>query len=178
MPTRRFPALAFVLLCLALSGLVLRRQMAAHPVRPAPSDQEQGAALPPAFGGRWPTIPGWHTASGPTRRAVLASVQGQLDAFRAGDADKAMFYQSQGLRHNFASPAAFLDTIRTHYPEFGDCRSVHFSQVGADKTAQYAEVVVTVRGPDGRAARGDYEMVMEDGRYRVLSVAGGGPVRE
>ena len=175
MPTRRFPALAFVLLCLALSGLVLRRQMAAHPRPPAPP--EPGASLP-AFQGQWQTMPGWHAASGPTRQAVLASVLGQLDAFRRGDADRAMFYQSRGLRRNFASPQAFLDTIRRSYPAFGHCRSVSFGPVGADKTAQYAEVVVRVRGPDGRAAQGDYLMVLEDGRYRVRAVSGGGPVRE
>ena len=174
MPTRRFPALAFVLLCLALSGLVLRRQMAAHPRPPAPP--EPGASLP-AFQGQWQTMPGWHAASGPTRQAVLASVLGQLDAFRRGDADRAMFTEPRpAAKLRLAAGLSGHDP--PDLPEFGHCRSARFGPVGADKTARFAEVVVTVHGPDGRAARGDYLMVLEDGRYRVAGVQGGGPVRE
>ena len=174
MTSRTLPTAAFVILCLALSGLVLRRQMAAHPVRPEPLRQNE--AHSPFFGA--PSDRGnWHVAAEPTRKAVTASIQGQLDALRDGDGPKAVAYQSVGLRHSFGSPQGFVDGIRRGYPEFGYCQSVHFGPVWADKTAQFAEVGVTVRGVNGRTARGEYQMVKERRGYRVAGVLGGQVVR-
>ena len=177
MTSRTFPAIAFVALCLGLSGLILRRQMAAHPVLHAPPRQEQGDYESP-FRGAPPDRGDWYVAAEPTRKAVTASVQGQLDALRDGDGPKAVFYQSRGLRAGFASPEGFVASIRRGYPEFGYCQSARFGPVWADKTTRFAEVIVTVRGANGRTARGDYQMVKEEGGYRVSAVLGGGAVRD
>ena len=162
---RRAAPLVFAALCLGLSGLVLRRQIAAHPP-PAP---------PPAPTPR-PSPPPAHVAGGAARRAVLDTVLGQLAALRAGDADKALSYQSRGLRRNFGSAAQFTRMIVTHYPEFGRSRAADCGPVLTDPTGRYATVVVTVTGEDGRRARGYYQLLREDGVYRVAGVVGGQPL--
>ena len=175
MTSRTLPATAFVVLCLVLSGLILRRQMAAHPILPTP--QEQSEPQPPFQGA--PSHRGtWHVAAEPTRKAVTASIQGQLDALRDGDGPKAVAYQSLGLRHGFGSPEGFVSGIRREYPEFGYFRSAHFGPVWTDNAARFAEVIVTVHGANGRTARGDYQMVKEAGGYRVAGVLGGRPTQE
>ena len=176
MTSRTLSAAAFVVLCLALSGLILRRQMAAHPVPHTQPGQERGDAQSPFFSSL-PNRGGWHVAAESTRKAVTASIQGQLDALRDGDGPKAVSYQSLGLRRSFGSPQGFIDGIRRGYPEFGYCRAARFGPVWTDKTARFAEVDVTVQGEDGRTAQGDYQMVREAGGYRVAGVLGGRAVR-
>lgn len=178
MTSRTLPAAAFVLLCLGLSGLVLRRQMAAHPIRPDQAGRERGEGRARAFENQLAGRPGAHVADERTGRAIVGAIRGQLTAFRAADGSKAMSYQSRGLRRGFGSPQGFVEGIRHGYPEFGDSTAVRFAPVWVDGAGRFAEVVVTVRGANGRQARGDYEMVKEDGVYRVAGVRGGGPARD
>jgi len=170
---RRIAPVLFVALCLSLSGLVLHRQIAAHPVprtaeAPADADAPGSADAPPVLDPKT-----WHVAAGPARRAALAAVTAQLAAIRAGDADRAWFYQSRGLHNNFASAQQFEQMIQRGYPEFGHCRSAVFSPVWVNKTGDQAAVIVTVLGENGRRARGFYRLIREDGGYKIAGVGGG-----
>ena len=105
--------------------------------------------------------------------AALAAVTAQLAAIRAGDADRAWFYQSRGLHNNFGSAQQFEQMIQRGYPEFGHCRSAAFSPVQVDQTGDQAAVIVTVLGENGRRARGFYRLIREDGGYKIAGVGGG-----
>ena len=176
MQMRRVAPVIFALVCLGLSALVLRRQFAAHPAPPRdPSLHSDLAGDGPGPGPVWDTR---QPASPAARRAVTAAIGSQLAAIRAGDADRAWFYQSRGLRSNFASPQAFQQEISRHFPEFGHARAAEFGPVWTDKTERYAGVMVTVRGENGGRARGYYRLVREEGGYKVAGVRGGGPITE
>ena len=184
MDTRRLLIVAFVALCLGLSGALLRRQLAAHPApheerefQMSPEmvkryhDAESASAL--ADPGRPVDKHTWHLATGKARNAVLSVIAVQLKAFREGDAKTAMFYQTQAMQHRFDSAQAFQTMIVSQYPEFGHNRAADFGPVLIDPTGKYADVIVTVRGENGRRARGDYWMLREQGGYRAASVQGG-----
>jgi len=175
MNLRRAVPLVFVAFCLGLSALVLRRQIAARPVPRTdaaprqPSDQNE-----PTDPGRPVNPKTWHVAAGPARREALATIGDQLAAIRTGDADRAWSYQSRGLHRNFHSSARmFVQAITRGYPEFGHAQSAAFGPVWMDAAGGHADVVVTVRGRNGRLARGYYLLVREDGGYKVAGVAGG-----
>jgi hypothetical protein len=163
---RMIVAVVFVALCIGLSGLLLRRQITAHP---KPPRMDILSTKPD------PNI--WHVETGAVKKAVTGSIQAQLVAIRAGDANKAIYYQSSGLRRHFATPQQFVQSITRNYPEFGHSRSAEFGPVWVDKTGNYAQLVVTSRGENGRRARGYYLMVREDGVFRVSGVEGGGVIR-
>jgi hypothetical protein len=163
---RMIVAVVFVALCLSLSGLLLRRQITAHP---KPPKMDILSTKPD------PNV--WHVATGAVTKAVTGSIQAQLTAIRTGDATKAIFYQSSGLRRHFATPQQFVQNITHYYPEFGHSRSAEFGPVWVDKTGNYAEVVVTSRGENGQRARGYYLMIQEDGIFRVAGVGGGAAIR-
>lgn len=177
---RAAPAL-FAALCLGLSGLVLRRQIAAHPVprtaaAPGEPDGFKGFGDHGLSPGPLPDKT-WHVAAGPMRRAVLATVGDQLAAIRAGNAERAWSYQSRDLHRNFASAQQFEQMIQSGYPEFGHARSEAFGPVGMDPTGTRAAVTVTVRGENGRLARGYYQLIREDGGYKVAGVGDGRAIK-
>lgn len=180
MNSRRAVPLIFVALCLGLSALVLHRQIAARPtprtaaVPREPSDRaDQADQEEPGDPGQPASSKDWRLAAAPARRQVLKTVMAQLTAIRAGNADAAWFYQSRGLRRNFPSARAFVETIVRGYPEFGHARSATFGPVWVNPAGDHAAVTVRVRGENGRLARGDYLLVQEDGGYKVAGVGGG-----
>ncbi len=178
MNIRRAAPLVFAALCIGLSAFVLRGQFAAHPKPPdAPPREFPGGERPTDRA--LPVDPKtWHVATGPARREALTTIGGQLAAIRAGNADQAWFYQSRGLHRNFHSPQDFVATIAGNFPEFGHAASVAYGPVWADPTESHADVVVTVRGQNGRLARGYYALIRQDGGYKTASVLGGRAIRE
>lgn len=158
----------FVALCLTLNGLILGRQMAAHPA--PPPDAADGRNAQGCGGGRFWDRRQFHVADSSTRRAVLGSIHGELDALRRGDADRAVSYQSRELRREFTRPADFLSMVAARDPEFAHSKSASFSLVWADGDGDRAGVRVTVTGKDGHSAQHFYRMVREGGVYRVAGV--------
>jgi hypothetical protein len=174
MNLRRAAPVVFVALCLGLSALVLRRQIAAHPVsRTIAAPGEPAGREGPVDPGQPASLKGWHVAAAPARRAAQATVASQLAAIRAGNADGAWFYQSRSLRRNFPSAQAFVKMIARGYPEFGHAISEEFGPVWVNPAGDHAAVTVMVRGENGHLARGYYLLVREDGGYKVAAVGGG-----
>lgn len=163
----------FVALCLTLSGLILGRQMVAHPAPPPNSAGESRGTEGREGGGggdHFSDRRGRHVADAATRNAVLGPIRGQLDALRRGDAARSVSYQSQGMRRQFTRPADFLNMVDAYYPEFAHSKSASFGPVWTDADKRDAGVQVTVVGENGHQASGRYWMVREGGVYRVKGV--------
>ncbi len=185
MTLRSVIPIVFTVLCLALSGLVLRRQIAAHPRLPEERVGDEHRQEMPQWGNyrhgqlppEWIGLPAdkrtWHIAGGETRAAVVYCIQSQLDAFRAGDGVTALSFMRSRRDWHF-SPQMFEDRIQEMAPEFGHAHRVNYGPVWIDKSGQHADVFVKVMGENGKSAQGTYKLVRQDGVYRVAGPDGGG----
>ena len=185
MTLRSVTPVVFTILCLALSGLVLRRQISAHPRLTSESTlegrqiaiQRQGKYRPNQFPPGWIGLPvdkrSWHIVGGSKREAVIDCIQGQLDAFRAGDGVAASSFMRQRKGQHFPSQL-FQERIQEMAPEFGRSRSASYGPVWTDKEGQHADVFVKVVGEDGKLAGGTYKLVRQEGVYRVAGLRDGG----
>src|SRR5262249_44537814 len=93
----------------------------------------------------------------------------QLDAFRRGDFDAAYTFASTDIRLLFDRPA-FERMVRGGYPEIA--RSV--SGIVTDGRLQpdgHAWITLVIRGVNGRTVEAIYELVWEDGQWRINGVA-------
>ena len=165
MKSRPIVAAFFVALCLLLCGLILRRQIAAHPLPPVSERHFDGDPQD-----LWSGLQGGHVAAPAMTAQVRQTVQGQLTAMRDGDGLKAMSYQSRAMRRMSGNPGQFEQHIVSEYPEFGHCRHAHFWPVWTDKTGKMAWMVVIAEGKNGHHARGIYQMVQEDGQWKINDV--------
>ena len=193
---RRVAPVLFAALCLGLCAFILRGQIAARPIPRTAAFEPHGSldngnygdggnygddnpadpakAAPPSR----PTVPpSWHVAQGPARKAALAIINAQLAAIRAGDGNQAWFYQSLGLRRNFASGQAFVAMVGAEYPEFGHAASASYGPLLTDAGGVRAGIRVTVRGRNGSLARAYYWLIKENGAYKVAGVEGGRAIR-
>lgn len=109
------------------------------------------------------------------RQGAVRSIQAQLDAFRRDDYQSAVRYQSQALRRNFASTAAFQEVIQMAYPQFARYKSVTFGTVTAQGEGKATQVLVPINlvGQDGVKVQATYIMVKEKDIYCVNGVSGG-----
>jgi hypothetical protein len=100
--------------------------------------------------------------------AARASVLAQLDAFRAGDFDRAYAYASAMIRTQFGR-AAFERMVRLGYPEIAEPATATVD--GAERgPGGSIFVFVRIRGAGGSAVEAVYEMVYEDGGFKVNGV--------
>ncbi len=106
-------------------------------------------------------------ASKPEVKVDVASViNGQLAAFRAGDAARAYTFAAAQLRAQKPLPA-FAAIVRTSYPEIWANRRAEFGIVRDDGAR--ATVTVQVYGRDSAAAY-DYTLQKEPTGWRILGV--------
>ncbi len=61
--------------------------------------------------------------------AIRIVIQGQIEAFRSGDGDKAFSYASPGIKEQFETPAQFFDTVKTTYESVLVPRSMVFEDL-------------------------------------------------
>lgn len=115
----------------------------------------------------------WRAATALERKAAQTAITRQLDAFKRDDYQKAAQYQSKSLRANFPSVAAFRRMIRTNYPQFARYKTVEFGSEQIDSAGRYFRVPVTVLGSDGIAVEAMYDLIVEEGGWRVAGVRGG-----
>ena len=185
MKLRSVTPVVFTILCLALSGLVLRRQIAAHPRLTSERTSGEHRTAMPQWGNyppnqyplEWTGLPvdkrSWHIAEGARRVAAIDCIQGQLNAFRAGDSVAAISFMRRQKDRHFP-PQLFQDRIQEMAPEFGHSRSASYGPVWTDREGQHADVFVQVVGENGELARGTYKLIRQDGVYRVAGLRGGG----
>ena len=190
MASRPLPAFLFVAACLLLSGMVMRRQIAAHPCPPMEqrSDPSQGfpsqgfpsqggfpplfpPSFPPALTGLPVDVGSWHVLKGREREGVVMPIREQLVALENGD-EKAARYQRRGPFR--FTPMEFMERVEAQSNVFARSRSARFGTVWADRDGQHADVRVVVQGDGGQKGEGLYEMVRQDGVYRVAGFRGGG----
>lgn len=107
---------------------------------------------------------GLRASTAEVRKGVVAVIEGQLAAFRAGDPKTAYTYAAATLRAQ--NPVRqFLRIVETNYPEIWANTRGEFGVVRDDGTR--ATVLVQVFSPDGRADY-DYGLVKErDGAWRI-----------
>jgi len=92
----------------------------------------------------------------------------QLDAFRHGDFDAAYGFASSDIRQIF-DRGAFERMVRGGYPEIA--RSV--SGVVTDGHVEpggHAWLTLTIHGANGRTVQAVYELVWENGQWRINGV--------
>ncbi len=161
----RLLAAVFVLCCLLLCGLILRRQIAAHPLPPETAERF-GAGQ----GRFWMGMPGWQPASPAESALAHQTVAGQIAALKAGDGPKAWQYQSRLLRRHYADPAQFMQDIAAHYPEFAHPLRVNYGPVFTDKSGQQVRAGILLEGQNGNQVQADYLLVQEGRQLKVNGV--------
>lgn len=166
----RFLAAVFIVCCLLLCGLILRRQIAAHPLPPETA-QRFGEDRDGRGQGRfWMEMEGWQPASPAVSALAHQTVAGQMAALQDGDGPKAWGYQSRSLRQQFSSPAQLMQIIARQHPEFLHPRSVIYRTVFTDKSGQTAHAVILLEDENGNRTGEDYLLTKEDGEFKVSGV--------
>jgi len=134
------PVFAAVLLCVSLGGFGPSARAQEHS-QPIPADQ----------------------------RAILETIQAQLDAFQVDDHPLAFSYATPQLREMFGTPDNFMAMVRGGYMSVYRPQSVEFldSRVVSGRTGQAVRFV----GPDGTAVVAIYTMEKQpDGSWRIAAV--------
>ena len=107
-----------------------------------------------------------HASKPEVRREIVATIEAQLGAFRAGEVRKAYGYASAELRAQ-KPLKAFTAIVQENYPEIWTNTRAEFGLVrddGAEST-----VLVHVFGHDSDAAY-DYTLVKEKAGWRIAAV--------
>ena len=123
--------------------------------------------------------PNWKEAPAKEKEAAQKIIVAQLDAFKADDWDKAVTYQSAGLRRSFASTKQFEEVIKKTYPQFASYKEVKFGKARID--GPMLQIQVQLTGKDGTQIAALYSMIKEPidpkkpkvTAYRVSGVTGG-----
>jgi hypothetical protein len=118
----------------------------------------------------------WRRTTKQERGAAIASIRGQLEAFRSDDYEKAIALQSDSLKQNF-TPASFREMIRGSYPQFANFRRVEFGQGRTEPTSRTVSIPIEIIGHDGNITQATYMMSWENKAYRVAGVMSGGGFR-
>lgn len=100
------------------------------------------------------------------RREVIAVVDAQLAAFRAGDVRKAYGFASRDLRAQ-RPQRVFADIVQNNYPEIWASTRAEFGLVRDNGTE--ATLLVHVFAKDSDAAY-DYTLVKEPAGWRIAAV--------
>ena len=103
----------------------------------------------------------------PVKAEIVAVIEGQLAAFRAGDFGKAYTFASQPIREMFPL-AEFQNMVSSGYPiivksvkaDFGICLDNGYE----------ASVFVRIEGPDGKSKEYQYALTREPIGWRITGV--------
>jgi len=104
---------------------------------------------------------------------ILATIQGQLEAFQQDDWPRAFSYATPKLRQLFGTPENFMAMVLGGYRSVYRPQSVEFLDAriipgeNGDRTGQAVRFV----GPEGKAVIAIYTMVQQpDGSWRIAAV--------
>ena len=119
------------------------------------------------------SAPAWGQGSEPPDvdgDAIVAVIQGQLNAFQSDQAAKAFSYASPGIQSMFQTPDRFMQMVRTGYSAVYRPQEVQFLDL-VDEQGQLAQRVLFV-GPDGVPVIAYYFMEQQpDGSWRISGVS-------
>jgi hypothetical protein len=104
----------------------------------------------------------------PDAEAAGRVVMQQLDAFRRDDFDAAFGFASEEIHQLFDRPR-FEAMVRTGYPEIARSISAFIDRATRGPGGRLY-LLVRVRGANGQAIEAVYEMVREDGQWRINGV--------
>lgn len=169
MKTRPVVAAVFVVCCLLLCGLILRHQIAGHPLPPEIAQRYRGNGGDQGEAFRL-GMQGWQPASPALGALAHQTMAGQLAAMKAGDGPKVWTYQSHNLRQRFSSPALFMQTISSQYPAFTHYRRVEYRQMLVNRSGQQVQALVVLEDENGRQVPAVYMLVREAGEFKVAGV--------
>ncbi len=101
--------------------------------------------------------------------AVRATIERQIDAFRADDGDRAFGFADDTIRAMFGDPERFMAMVRQGYAMIYRPRSYEFAEA-AERPDGIAQAV-EFDGLDGSSALALYEMRRQpDGSFRIAGV--------
>jgi Domain of unknown function (DUF4864) len=101
------------------------------------------------------------------RKEVIAVIEGQLTAFRAGEVMRAYAYAARGLQEQTPLPR-FVQLVRQGYPEIWTNTRAEFGLVHDD--GERATTTARVFAKDGTSATYDYLLVKEEDVWRITGV--------
>lgn len=101
-------------------------------------------------------------------KAAAEPVLRQLEAFRRNDYDTAYTFASAQIRQLF-DRAAFERMVKSGYPEIADSlrATVIATRVGPDG---HVYLVIKIRGANGQPVEAIYDMIQEDGSWKINGV--------
>ena len=170
MNSRPVAASFFVVFCLLLCGLILRRQIAAHPLPPdsrLPGYSGQGNGGQ-GYSGQDPwTERRWQPAGPVLARQVQGVVRAEIAALHRGDIPQAMSYGSQTRRQRFSDPAQFLQIMQERHPELQEDRMALYGPVGIDQGGQNAWAAVLLVSRSKGRVHDNFLMVREGGVFKI-----------
>lgn len=115
----------------------------------------------------------WRLASPEERKAAVAVITDQINAFKRGDFEAALKLQSTSLRANFASADAFGTMMKSNYKDFLTPKSLDFGRGRVPAEAGHLSIRVGLVAQDGVEIRAVYHLVRENKAWRVAGVSGG-----
>jgi hypothetical protein len=101
-------------------------------------------------------------------RAATETVTRQLAAFNRDDFDTAYTFASASIRAQFTR-AAFERMVTASYPEIARSASAHVAEATLGPGG-HLYLLVRIRGANGRAIEALYDLVQEDGAWRIDAV--------
>jgi len=101
-------------------------------------------------------------------KAAAEPVMRQLEAFRRNDYDTAFTFASAQI-HRLFDRQSFERMVKTGYPEIADSvrANVVAARVGPDG---HVYLVIKIRGANGQQVEAMYDMVREDGSWKINGV--------
>lgn len=101
-------------------------------------------------------------------KAAADTILGQLEAFRRGDYDAAYTFASESIRELF-DRENFERMVKTGYPEIARSATATVDQATIAPNGR-AYLIMKIRGANGGRIAAIYEMVWEDGRWKIAGV--------
>ncbi len=105
----------------------------------------------------------------PSNPEIEAIIDGQMQAFRSGDADAAWDYASPIIQGIFDSPDRFAQMVENGYPMVWNPGEVSYLGLRQQGRWFYQRVQVIDRA--GAAHYLEYQMVLQDGLWLINGVA-------
>ena len=115
-----------------------------------------------------PASSAWAQTAPPAPKEATEPVMKQLEAFRRGDFDTAYTFASSEIKEQLTRPA-FEQMVKGGYPEIAHST---FAAVGASAVAPngHAYLSVKIRGANGNSIEAFYELVFENGQWKINGV--------